>query len=175
MRRRETELAVECAASGESLVLLDGPLSFLKVYDAPVVGYVKRLLRPYLDAEAFALVPALEVGERTPLFLLPDLERYSWYQRIGHGRVIDAALAGIVRLEVSSALALDTVRGLADATAAALPRLASDHTRDPRAPQNLLPVGALETELRRRLGDTLLVRRALEARLHADATAEATA
>jgi len=171
MRRRETELAVECAASGERLVLLDGPLSFLTVYDAPVVGYVKKLLRPYLPAEAFALVPALEVGERTPLFLVPDNERYSWYLRIGRGRVIDAALAGIVRLEVSSALALDTARGLADATAAALPRLASDHTRDPRAPQNLLPVGALETELRRRLGDTLLVRRAIEARLHAEATA----
>jgi hypothetical protein len=171
MRRREAELAVECAATGESLVLLDGPLGFLTVYDAPVVGYVKRLLRPYLEAEAFALVPALEVGERTPLFLLPELERYSWYLRIGRGRVIDAALAGIVRLEVPSALALDTAVGLADATAAALPRLASDHTRDPRAPQNLLPVGALETELRRRLGDVLLVRRAVEARLHAEATA----
>lgn len=171
MRRRETELAVECAASGERLVLLDGPLSFLTVYDAPVVGYVKKLVRPYLEAEDFALVPALEVGQRTPLFLVPDNERYSWYLRIGRGRVIDAALAGIVRLEVSSALALDTAVGLADATAAALPRLASDHTRDPRAPQNLLPVGALETELRRRLGDPLLVRRAVEAQLHAEATA----
>jgi hypothetical protein len=39
---------------------------------------------------------------------------------------------------------------------------ASSTVRDSRAPQNLLPVGALEDELRHRLGDAVLVRRAIE-------------
>jgi hypothetical protein len=34
--------------------------------------------------------------------------------------------------------------------------------RDARAPQNLLPIGALETRLRHRLGDPLLLRRSIE-------------
>jgi uncharacterized protein len=46
-----------------------------------------------------------------------------------------------------------------------LPRFASSPIRDPRAPQNLVPIGALEDELRRRLGDPVLVRRAIEERI----------
>ena len=52
---------------------------------------------------------------------------------------------------------------VADATASCLPRLAPSPGRDPRAPQNLLPIGALEGALRRRLGDARLVRRHIEA------------
>jgi hypothetical protein len=52
-----------------------------------------------------------------------------------------------------------------------LPRLASDPAHDPRAPQNLHPIGGLEHRLRRRLGDPLLVRRAIEAHLHAQLAA----
>ena len=50
---------------------------------------------------------------------------------------------------------------LADRTAAMLPRFASEPHIDPRAPQNLVPIGALERELRRRLGDKNFVFRAL--------------
>ena len=52
---------------------------------------------------------------------------------------------------------------LADLTASILPRFASRVGRDPRAPQNLYPVGRLESVLRHRLGDPLLLRRSLEA------------
>ena len=51
-------------------------------------------------------------------------------------------------------------------SARSLPRFASDPVRDPRAPQNLYPVGALEARLRHRLGDPLLIRRATLAHLH---------
>ncbi|HEY8172676.1 MAG TPA: hypothetical protein VIH21_06285, partial [Dehalococcoidia bacterium] len=52
-------------------------------------------------------------------------------------------------------------RELADITATVLPRYASTPMRDARAPQNLLPVGQLERDLRRRLGDPVLLHRLL--------------
>jgi hypothetical protein len=45
--------------------------------------------------------------------------------------------------------------------AATLPRFASQPHNDPRAPQNLHPIAGLERELKRRLGDPLLLERAL--------------
>jgi hypothetical protein len=42
-----------------------------------------------------------------------------------------------------------------------LPPLASSAHKDPRAPQNLVPIGGLERELRRRLGDQQLLYRSL--------------
>ena len=41
--------------------------------------------------------------------------------------------------------------------------LASSPHKDPRAPQNLVPIGGLERELRRRLGDQQLLYRGLRA------------
>jgi hypothetical protein len=45
--------------------------------------------------------------------------------------------------------------------AATLPRFASQPHNDPRAPQNLHPIAGLERELRRCLGDPILLERAL--------------
>jgi hypothetical protein len=50
-------------------------------------------------------------------------------------------------------------------SASVLVRFASLSVRDPRAPQNLVPIGALEQELRRRMGDPLVIRRAIEKRI----------
>jgi hypothetical protein len=52
---------------------------------------------------------------------------------------------------------------LANRTAALLPRFRSEPHIDPRAPQNLVPIGALERQLRARLGDRDLIYRALRA------------
>jgi hypothetical protein len=79
---------------------------------------------------------------------------------------MDHPLAGIVRIEVGAAVGLEKARHLASLSAQLLPRFASSSVRDPRAPQNLLPVGALEQEMRRRLGDPILLRRAMERMLH---------
>jgi hypothetical protein len=68
----------------------------------------------------------------------------------------------VVRLEVSDVVGLDAAVRLADATAVLLPRFSPSRGRDPRAPQNLLPIGALEAGLRRRLGDAALVRRHIQ-------------
>ena len=74
-----------------------------------------------------------------------------------------------MRLETSGALGLSAARELADASARELPRFASSPERDPRAPQNLYPIGGLETALRHLLGDHLVVRRAIESRLQREA------
>jgi hypothetical protein len=169
MRHAEAELAPELLG-GADAVFVDGPLSSLATA-GPLVGYVKRLLRSYLPPPQSAWLQQLAPGERTPLFLVrgAPLDRYSWYQRIGRGRAIDAGLHGVVRCECAARLGLDAARALADLAARELPRFASDAVHDARAPQNLFPIGALETHLRHRLGDAMLLRRALEAQVAASA------
>lgn len=51
---------------------------------------------------------------------------------------------------------------LADAATIWLPRCAPQRARDPRSPQNLLPIGALERKLKVALGDARLVKRWIE-------------
>jgi hypothetical protein len=164
MRRAEAVMAAALAGDGDA-VFVDGPLA-AALPPGPFVGYVKRLLRSYLPPPLALLLPALSRGERTPLFRVDGapLPRLSWYLRIGFGsgRAIDTDLAGIVRCECPAALGVAAGAALADLAARELPRFASDALRDPRAPQNLFPIGALEAHLRHRLGDPVLLRRALE-------------
>jgi uncharacterized protein len=166
MQQQEAALAEEAAGRG-GCVFVDG-LSYRATGHKEVVGVIKRILEPYVDEERFALVPRLQPGERTPLFGITDgvYPRYSAFLRLAMPRAIDHPLAGVVRIEIGSALGLPRARELADLAAAALPRFASTSARDARAPQNLLPVGALEHEMRRRLGDPVLIRRAIERELH---------
>jgi hypothetical protein len=172
MRHAEASLAERLSAEVD-VVVLDGPLTFLTAATrGSVVGFVKRLLRSYLDPSAHALLPRLEVGQRTPLFLVPGREpRYSWYVRIARGRPIESALTGVVRLEARAARGLEEAKALADLSAREMPRFASSPTHDPRAPQNLFPIGGLEARLKHLLGDASVVRRAVEAHLHAEVTA----
>ncbi|HEX8630952.1 MAG TPA: hypothetical protein VF755_22580, partial [Catenuloplanes sp.] len=50
---------------------------------------------------------------------------------------------------------------LADLSLVTLPRFASTPYKDPRAPQNLIPIAGLERRLRGLLGDARLLHRAL--------------
>jgi hypothetical protein len=156
MRRAEGHVATACAA--ESFVLADGPLNELG--PLPAVGFVKTHRVTYLSPERNALVGSLEPGQRTPLFTISDYKRYSWYVRLA--RVLGGhSWSGIVRCEAGGAVPFEEVRRLADRTAALLPIVASEPHIDPRAPQNLVPIGALERVLRHRMGDPGLVLRAL--------------
>ena len=85
--------------------------------------------------------------------------RFSWYLRLPapHG----GPWSAIVRCVASAELAPAAAISLANTATAALPRFASEGHKDSRAPQNLYPVGGLERELRRRLGDQALLYRAL--------------
>jgi hypothetical protein len=90
--------------------------------------------------------------------------------RIARGRPIESSLTGIARLEAKAARGLGEARALADLSAREMPRFASDAIRDPRAPQNLFPIGGLEARLKHLLGDAAVVRRAVEAQLHREVT-----
>jgi uncharacterized protein len=166
MRRREAQLA-GAIGDGGAVVFLDGPLTFLDAAQGRIVGFVKRLLRSYLPAGPAELLRRLAVGQRTPVFLIRDTRRprYSWYLKIAAGRPIESSLAGVVRLETWADAGLAATAALADLTAREIPRFASTPDRDPRAPQNLHPIGGLEARLRHLMGDALVVRRAIEAQL----------
>lgn len=167
MRAAEGALAVTALALGKAeMLLLDGPLTYFAP-KGPVIGLAKRQSRSYLPAEQAALLGALGVGQRTPLFAIVNqqLERLSWYARIGPRRPIDGTATGIVRLEVASSVGVAAARTFADRATALLPLFATEIGRDARAPQNLYPVAQLEATLRHRLGDPLLIRRALESSL----------
>lgn len=156
MRRAEGHLAA--AMGEEGFVVADGPLSELAA--RPVVGYVKSHRVAYLSKERGGVLAALGPGQRTPLFSFGGYARYSWYLRLA--TVADGhSWSGIVRCEAASALAIGEVIRLADRTAALLPILAAEPHVDPRAPQNLVPIGGLERTLRHRMGDPALVHRRL--------------
>jgi hypothetical protein len=167
MRDAEGEVAKgTLAARHADLVVADGPLAY--IHEGPLVGMVKRQARTYLDGDRARILARLQPGERTPIFKLGEqrLERYSWYLRLTPGRAIDATMAGLVRLEVSAAAGLTAAQELAALASGVLPLFASRPGHDARAPQNVYPVSALEAHLRHRLGDAMLIRRAIEARLH---------
>ena len=161
MRRAEAVIAEDLADSGR-FVVADGPLYEYTRNDK--MGYVKSHRRSYLpDATIVGLLPA---AHRTPLFTIGEgrFRRYSWYVRL-IDRGDDHSWAGIVRCEASGTLDRASVVVIADRSAAILPLVASEPHLDPRAPQNLVPIAALERDLRHRLGDPGLVLRALRTAL----------
>lgn len=159
MRRAETQLADRLAEEGY-LVLLDGTLWFASAYDKKnIAGYVKtHHVRMLPETEARRL-PELPAAYRTTLFRT-DANRYGLYLRLAPRGDYDPPMAGIVRLEFSGTLPLDEARAMADRFTVSLPPYAGVPHVDPRAPQNLQPVGALETHLRHLMGDARLAERA---------------
>jgi hypothetical protein len=166
MQRAEAALAARTAAEDDGLVLTDGRLGFLDATSSPVVGVVKRFVRAYLGPEHDALLARLAPGERTPLFALvyqgQPLERYAWYLRVVPSRPAWHDHAGLLRCEVRAGVGVEAARALADRVSALLPGFAGRAT-DPRFPQNLAPVGGLESWLQHRMGHRGLIRRAITA------------
>lgn len=159
MREAEAVLAERVASEG-TLTILDGPLSLTRPRDLPLVGYIKTHHRALLAAEAHGMIPRLGSGERTSLFVLGE-DRYSCYLRMAERASWAGPWSGIVRLEIPASLELESAVGVANLLSSVLPSFASAAHRDPRAPQNLVPIGALEKEMRHRLGSAELARRAV--------------
>jgi hypothetical protein len=160
----EVQLALAFRAQhqfGDDLLVVDGPLRGRTQLDR-TVGYIKTHHASYLPAEQAAAVAALVPGQRTPAFTMgTSWRRNSWYLQLPG--TAGVPWSGIVRLECSADLPRAEVVRLADLTARLLPPLASVPHKDPRAPQNLVPIGGLERELRHRLGDQQLLYRSLRA------------
>ena len=85
--------------------------------------------------------------------------RYSWFLRLAPRLPGESDLAGLVRSRFD-AVGRDAARRLADLRRSPAPLRAQPRSR-PRAPQNLVPIGALEQHLRRRLGEPRIIRRRL--------------
>lgn len=163
----EAEQRLAARLAGDALVFADGPLHLDGHPGGIVVGVVKRMVKHYLDPPHAALLPRLRPGERTPLFALGNnvLDRYAWYVRLVPKRETWHDLAGLVRCEVRTTVGLEEARRVADDVACHLPQFAGRPGVDPRAPQNLTPVGALEARLKHRLGSAILITRALQTHL----------
>lgn len=168
MRAVEGQVARAHAAVAANLVIADGPLHPGEPTAGPIVGFVKRLFELYLPPEQLPVLRALRLGTRTPLFRIVSrglFSRYSWFLRIGPRLPFESDYTGLVRLEVADTVGRHAAIALADLTGAVLPRYVPSRSRDPRAPQNLVPIGALENHLRRGLGDARLIHRRLATRL----------
>lgn len=159
MRGLELDIA-RAVGQPDDLVFLDGPVRGRTT--GRVVGYVKTQQVAYLTATLRPTVEQLGVGQRTPLFLTAsnNWRHWSWYVRLSDDG--DHPWEAVVRCEApADGVDLPAAVVLADEATATLPRFASSPSRDARAPQNLYPIGALERQLRHRLGDAALVSRHL--------------
>lgn len=159
MRQEEGRLAEELCAEGY-LTVVDGPLNFVRSRDLPVVGFVKTHHRALLDPEHHKQIPKLGPGQRSSLFRLGQ-DRYSAYLRLAPVNATSSPWSGIVRIEIPQSAGLAAAISTADRIAGIIPRYAGVAHRDPRAPQNLQPVGALERYLRHQLGSAALAVRAV--------------
>lgn len=152
------EAAVTRQAGGAELLVVDGPLSHARDIEN-AVGYIKTQKVQYLPLELRQVLTALPAGYRTPLFLTTTgWSRYSWYLRLANHA---GPAGGLVRCEIDADMSQADASRVATRVSATLPRFASARHKDPRAPQNLYPIGGLERELRHRLGDKELAMRAL--------------
>jgi hypothetical protein len=162
MRFRAEQAAARGAADeDDDLLVVDGPLRGRTHLDR-TVGYIKTHHASYLPGPQAAVVAALKPGQRTPAFTMgTSWRRNSWYLELPG--TAGVPWSGVVRLECSPDLEPKDVTALADLTARVLPPFASTPHKDPRAPQNLVPIGGLERQLKHRLGDEQLLYRALRA------------
>jgi uncharacterized protein len=146
-------------STADELLVADGPLRG-RAGASRMLGYIKSQEKTYLPAALLAVVTALRAGQRSPVFLLGTRWRqYTWYLRLP-GR--DGAPWGnLVRIECSAELPVVSAVALADLSMVTLPRFAATSYKDPRAPQNLVPIAGLERRLRGMLGDGRLLHRSL--------------
>lgn len=173
MRDAERFLASKLtSALPDALLICDGPRPFLG--DEPnVVGYVKTIHDPKVGTRELEVVRTLSQGERSPLYMVGnergERQYFEWFFRLRDPNPWLYSLAGMVRLQAYAGprpeATLSRVQHLADWLCHALPRFASRQHQDPRAPQQLLPVRALESELARRMGHAQIVRRRITCHL----------
>jgi hypothetical protein len=145
--------------SDDDLLVVDGPLRGRDALPR-AVGYIKTQQKQYLPESLIGVVSALRPSQRTPVFRIAGVyERLTWYLKLPHGG--SSPWAGVVRVECSAELPEHEAITLAGLSAVTLPRFASLPFKDPRAPQNLVPISGLEKQLRRMLGDGKLLHRSL--------------
>lgn len=165
MRQEEGNLASSLVQDHPgALVICDGPLPLTGPRES-MLGYIKTTSVQRLPAAQLETARNLAAGERTPIHLVGQgsFRNFEWILRLRDPAPWYYSLAGTVRLQVAAppdaTEPSDFARRVADWSCLVLPRFSSQAHQDPRAPQQLLPVRALESELGRRMGSSLLLRR----------------
>ncbi|MDQ7906585.1 hypothetical protein RB614_18885 [Phytohabitans sp. ZYX-F-186] len=154
----EVEISGTARTDGDLLVV-DGPLRGRR-HLPRTIGYIKKQDKQYLPPALTLVVTALIPGQRSPIFKQGTAWGcWSWYLRLPGAS--GAPWSGIVRVECSPDLSIEQAVELANLSLVTLPRFASTSYKDPRAPQNLIPIAGLERRLRALLGDPRLLHRAL--------------
>lgn len=175
MREYEAKLATELQGD---LVVVDGPLFYGPQRTAQrVIGYSKTFTRIYLNAEETQLLHRLTSGQRSPIFRVPadhhshrTQDMWVWYLRLPLTPSFPFhSGASLLRVETPYSPAPDATQ-LAHLSSYLFAQTASTPARDPRAPQNLIPVGGLEQLLGRRLGSLEVIRRQIAASLFSGAS-----
>jgi hypothetical protein len=158
----EADVLVDATRDSTATVFCDGRLP--PIGPTRAIGVIKNPhIMPFAEgSDHFILLSTLRTGERTPVLrrVRSGREYYAWFVCLRTPAPTQFSMGGVVMLEMDGSNAKEDVFRCADFTAARLPAYASDELRDPRAPQNLMPVGELERELRRRMGMPELVERA---------------
>ncbi len=149
-----------------ALIINDGPRPRLG-FEPNVIGYLKTSHSIPIGPKKIMLIRELEQGQRSPLYLVkgqdPTQDYFEWFLRLRDPNPWLYSLAGMVRLQAAAGKEpqkrLDSVCQLANWLAIKLGNFSSKQHQDPRAPQQLLPIRALETELRRHMGSLQIIRR----------------
>jgi hypothetical protein len=158
MHALEVEVSLGTRTDQE-LLIVDGPLQG-RTHLPNALGYVKTHRSRYLPDLLSTVVSGLHAGQRSPVFLLGTTwRRYTWYMRLPEP--VGSGWAGIVRIECPADIEVSAAVELAHLSTVTLPRFASVPYKDPRAPQNLIPIAGLERRLRALLGDARLLHRSL--------------
>lgn len=152
----------------DGLIVSDGPRPKIGFHER-LVGYLKTMHVLPLGEEELTVVRNLEEGQRSPLYLVENNDRgqnlFECFLRLRDPRPWLYSFAGMVRLQLAAGKnpqqRLESAVKQADALCVLLPKFATKQHQDPRAPQQLLPIRALETELRRKMGNPQIVRRRL--------------
>ena len=171
MRQAEAQVA-EALSEEDHLVLADGNLTSLRK-SSSVVGVIKTIHRMYLSPPKTVILERLQPGERTPIFQVVSGRQndgysvFTSYLRLALPQPTELPFAGLVRLEAKASLGPRRAIELLDQAAVKVCALASRAPKDPRAPQNLIPIGGLERHLRHRLGDSQLLLRGIKQKIRA--------
>ena len=170
MSKEELKLANSLADSNE-MIFLDGPISQPRNTESNIIGYIKGMRQLYLPPNKLTILEELNEGSRTPIFRIPN-ETYgnklSWFVCIKQfDNDIYHYMAGLMRFEMSEAQAsIKQAIQFADATCAIFPSIAPEPFKDSRAPQNPIPVGALEKRMKHLIGDKHIIHRGIQNYIH---------
>ena len=159
MRQTEAEV-VEKLAGPEKLILADGNLTLIRS-SSPVVGVIKDIQRLYLSPQKASILEELKPRQRTPLIQRQGYEVFTCFFRLSEPGPLQHILSGLVRLEIKTELGVSKASQILDQACVRIFGIASHAPKDPRAPQNLVPIGGLERKLRHKLGDLQIVRRGI--------------